>query len=168
MSSNMRPLTTWNYKIILFQACICPKEWKYGLPAEICGKEIIAINKDHSCEPQFVYTCTELGGSRNSSPRNELWTFRAIFPWNHIACKVQNWSVLQKTTTRKRLHRWRRYRSRQAPNFRKTRARESSQSFAISSSSRKRIPSVSKKLPRPCMYLHHKIQTCDLSILFVF
>ncbi|OXA51191.1 hypothetical protein Fcan01_14361 [Folsomia candida] len=63
---------TFSVKFHIVKACICPKEWKYGLPAEICGKEIIAINKDHSCEPQFVYTCTELGGSRNSSPRNEL------------------------------------------------------------------------------------------------
>ncbi|OXA51253.1 hypothetical protein Fcan01_14408 [Folsomia candida] len=47
---------------IFFKACICPKEWKYGLPARICGKEITAINNDNSCEPQFIYDCIELGG----------------------------------------------------------------------------------------------------------
>ncbi|OXA50209.1 hypothetical protein Fcan01_15002 [Folsomia candida] len=58
----------WILEIAKLQAYTCPEEWKYGLPAEICGKEITAINNDHSCEPQFVYNCTELGGVGIADP----------------------------------------------------------------------------------------------------
>ncbi|OXA50806.1 hypothetical protein Fcan01_14495 [Folsomia candida] len=45
----------------ILQACICPKEWKYGFPAQICGKEIAAVNNDHTCKPQAIYDCPQLG-----------------------------------------------------------------------------------------------------------
>ncbi|OXA50811.1 hypothetical protein Fcan01_14498 [Folsomia candida] len=48
--------------VISFMACTCPNEWKYGIPATICGKEITAINGDKTCKPQAVYNCAELGG----------------------------------------------------------------------------------------------------------
>ncbi|OXA50210.1 hypothetical protein Fcan01_15003 [Folsomia candida] len=63
------PVSPSQYPAVRENACTCPKEWKHGLPAEICGKEITGINKDHSCEPQYVYNCTELGGVAIRNPK---------------------------------------------------------------------------------------------------
>ncbi|OXA50803.1 hypothetical protein Fcan01_14496 [Folsomia candida] len=61
-------------------ACICPNEWKYGLPAKICGKEITAINGDKTCKPQAVYNCTELGGVGTIPPEMDCS--------NHYFCEM--------------------------------------------------------------------------------